>query len=138
MKLRHVAAALTVPLAVGTLASPALASSGSRVIQVDVVTTSFTPTSNGFIVTDNDYRESGKKFGSDVLSCHFISKSTVSCDVALATSGGILLARFTQTATSKRFSGPILGGTGSWAGATGQVRGHDTSTGADVEIVLTS
>jgi hypothetical protein len=86
------------------------------------------------MVNDNDF--SGTTMvGHDTLTCNTKSGR---CDVAISLTNGNILAHFTSSAGSTG-GGPITGGTGAYAGATGSftfknLNAHGTRTAVTLNI----
>jgi hypothetical protein len=65
--------------------------------------------------------------GFDTITGVYSRKTTVTIDVALGLKGGIITLRVSEGGQSTKFRGRVLGGTGTYAGARGTVRGHSPS-----------
>jgi len=123
----------------GAAASPGSASTDNKAQTIKLVmhqTGFHLLGKNTFAGTDR--AKSGGKFaGYDTISGRFFPKTNkVRVQVAFALAGGILLARANEhgsTPQTIKYRGPILGGSGKFAGVTGRITAHspandDTTT----------
>jgi hypothetical protein len=86
-----------------------------------------------YMFAGTDRAKSGGKFaGYDTISGRFFPKANkVRIQVAFALNGGILLARVSEhgsTPQTIKYRGPILGGSGNFAGVTGRITAHSPAS----------
>ena len=132
MKLRTsltAAGAAAILATTGALALPAVASAHSasttlKFISVTKGSTMFTKMSGG--QQDTDVNAAGKTVGFDMLYFAAASATTGNVNVTVDTTGGFLYGTLTVNfKTGATSNGKVTGGTGSFVGATGTIKGKN-------------
>lgn len=95
--------------------------------------TGIVPTSRRNYVLTDDIVQDGQQVGADVLSCR-TQGELAHCVVTLGLGDGQMHLRITLNEDGD-LHGKVLGGTGSYAGAAGRVRGHAASENAERVVV---
>lgn len=113
------AAALALAPATGALAS----TDRATVLHLVGTTTSQVQQPHGFSFTEVLRDASGKKVGNDLGECVFMTDTSADCEVGVALDGGVIALTFPITKPHQSvFRGPVVAGTGVFAGATGRFR----------------
>ena len=115
-------------LAVGAAVVPAALatpSSTSHTLHFTALTQANKSLSRTTFTQDEKDVRNGKVIGYDVLLITSTSPSTATGRVAFASKGGFLYGRLTFDFNSPTVHGKIIGGTGSYRGATGTVLGKN-------------
>lgn len=76
---------------------------------------------DGVYFTENLYR-AGRKAGRTDVVCHFFSRSAARCSGSISLAAGRLEASGTIRGSGRTFGIPVVGGTGTYAGAKGVLR----------------